>query len=235
MALRFYQEPKRWEDNTLTGDEARHAIKVLRVKVGEEIELFDGTGQVATAKVSEISSKTLLFERNSSQTIKPLTPQIRLYQAIPKGKTMELIIQKAVELGVGHIQPVITQNTVSTSDSPKKVEKWRRVALEASKQCKQAYLPVVEPPIKFNDLEWGSDDLKLVASLRDNSRKMKEVFSENLGAKTISIIVGPEGDFTDEEIDSLEIVGFKPVSMGELTLRVETATLYGISGVRFFY
>jgi len=126
MALRFYQEPKRWEDNTLTGDEARHAIKVLRVKVGEEIELFDGTGQVATAKVSEISSKTLLFERNSSQTIKPLTPQIRLYQAIPKGKTMELIIQKAVELGVGHIQPVITQNTVSTSDSPKKVEKWRR-------------------------------------------------------------------------------------------------------------
>jgi len=89
--------------------------------------------------------------------------------------------------------------------------------------------------VKFNDLEWVPDDLKLVASLRDNSRKMKEVFSENLGAKTISIIVGPEGDFTDEEIDSLEIVGFKPVSMGELTLRVETATLYGISGVRFFY
>jgi len=238
MALRFYHAPDDWAEKVIVGDEAHHAIKVLRVKVGEEIEVFDGQGRVAKGKVTNITGKTLGFEVSSEVVENRAMPQIRLYQAIPKGKTMDLIIQKAVELGVAHIQPIVTKNTVAVSDAPaKKAEKWQRVALEASKQCKQSYMPKVEAPAKFSEvsLSWADDELKLVASLRDNSRTMKEVLSDFTNVGNVSLIIGPEGDFTDNELDTLETAGFLPVSMGELTLRVETATLYGISALRFFY
>ncbi len=236
MPARFYLPSDLWGRDVLDGDEARHAIKVLRVRLGEEIELFDGAGQVASATVTQIAGKVLEFERLEECHLAPTTPEITLYQAIPKGKNMELIIQKAVELGVRAIQPLITDNTVAVSDAPaKKTEKWQRVALEAAKQCKQAYLPKVHQPCHISEVTTFAGEVKLIASLRENATAMKEVLLGTAKPGSISLLVGPEGDFTSHELDAAEESGFVPVSMGDLVLRVETATLYGLSALRFFY
>lgn len=236
MPSRFYLPASQWGDCQLTGEEARHAIKVLRVRIGEEISLFDGAGRVADAVVTTNTGKVLSFKQQSESYVEPISPAITLFQAVPKGKNMDLIVQKAVELGVSAIQPLITENTVAASEATqKKAEKWQRIAMEAAKQCKQAWMPEVREPIKFSEVsDWGTG-LKLVASLRDNAKDMKTALSELNQPQEVSLLVGPEGDFAPLELDHAESEGFIPISMGELVLRVETATLYGLSALRFHY
>lgn len=236
MAARFYIPPTNWLNDLLPEEEAKHALRVLRIKEGETIELFDGKGRVAEAVVKTCTNKSLQYAIIDEQSVAPITPSIHLYQSIPKGKNMDLIIQKAVELGVAEITPLITQNTVAVSGSPaKKVEKWQRVALEACKQCKQPWLPQVNLPASIDSVTADESDLKLVASLRPNAVRMRQVVSDHPEATSIALVVGPEGDFTSSEVDSAEASGFIPISLGELILRVETATLYGISALRYAY
>ena len=236
MAARFYIPPTNWLNDLLPEEEAKHALRVLRIKEGETIELFDGKGRVAEAVVKTCTNKSLQYVIIDEQSVAPITPSIHLYQSIPKGKNMDLIIQKAVELGVAEITPLITQNTVAVSGSPaKKVEKWQRVALEACKQCKQPWLPQVNLPASIDSVTADESDLKLVASLRPNAVRMRQVVSDHAEATSIALVVGPEGDFTSSEVDSAEASGFIPISLGELILRVETATLYGISALRYAY
>jgi len=234
MASRFYLPADQWSVDQLTGDEARHAMKVLRIRLGEEIELFDGAGRVKVAQVTSLASKCVEFSVLSESQVTAVAPRIHLYQAIPKGKNMDLIIQKAVELGVEEITPLVTQNTVAVSDAPeKKVEKWQRVALEAAKQCKQAWMPKVNLPLPMNKLGTPTEELALVASLRENAQSMRAVVEAHQEVSSVSLLVGPEGDFTDDELSQAEQLGFLPITMGDLVLRVETATLYGISALRY--
>jgi len=233
--MRFYRPPEQWGNDTLEGDEARHALKVLRVRQGESIELFDGLGRVARAEVVEAASKRLRYRTTEECEQAPVTPRIRLFQAIPKGKTMDLIIQKAVELGVAEIHPLITQNTVAVSDAPeKKADKWQRVALEAAKQCQQAWLPKVQLPQPLTPALELNDDLPLVASLRPSAIPMRQVVETAPDARSISLLIGPEGDFTDEELDLIEARGVCPISLGDLVLRSETVSIYSLSALRFY-
>ena len=235
MPARFYVPKHDWATNLLSEEEAHHAIKVMRVKTGENIELFDGEGTIATASVTSISGKSLEYTIESEKTLTVKTPSINLYQAIPKGKNMELIIQKAVELGVTEIIPLITKNTVAVSDSPeKKALKWQRTALEACKQCRQAFLPKIHTPVQFTESLKFYGELKVVGALRPNQKPLRETFNSH-APQSVSILVGPEGDFTDSELHYAESSGFIPVTLGDLVLRVETATLYMISATRFFY
>jgi 16S rRNA (uracil1498-N3)-methyltransferase len=236
---RFYLPPSDWQAAALTGDEARHISQVLRVKPGETITVFDGCGRRAAAEVLTVSRDHVSLQIGDSLTPPPPMPAITLAQAIPKGKNMDLIVQKAVELGVAAIQPLVTKNTV-VQPGEGKSDKWRRNALEACKQCGQDTLPHIADPLPFE--RWlassagvppAAGHLRLIASLAPGAKPLREILCAHPGTAEATLLVGPEGDFTPEETTAALDAGFIPVSLGEIVLRVETATLFCLSALRY--
>lgn len=232
---RFYLPQTDWETAVLSGDEARHLSQVLRVKAGETVTVFDGVGRRADAEVISVSRDRVPLRIGAPVVTVPPQPAITLAQAVPKGKNMDLIVQKAVELGISAIQPLVTRNTV-VQPGDGKSEKWRRVALEACKQCGQDTLPVIAEPLPFDRwLAAQPDDtsLKLIASLAPGARPLREVLRAHPATTRATLLVGPEGDFTPAETTSALGAGFLPVSLGDIVLRVETATFFCISALRY--
>ena len=237
---RFFLSPEAWGAQALLGgDEAKHAAQVLRLRAGDRITVFDGRGRSAGAEILDVSKSELRLALGQEILAPRLEPEICLAQAVPKGKTMDLIVQKAVELGVTTIQPLITRNTVvqvDGDDAPRKSAKWQRVALEACKQCGQDLLPQVLPVRDFASWVAGSDgDLKVIASLLPGARPLREVLRDAGPGSTgrVTLLVGPEGDFSAAEgLAALE-AGFVPASLGSIVLRAETAAFFGISAIRY--
>src|SRR5439155_25236888 len=143
---RFYLAPNDWPAAILAGTEAHHARNVLRLQPGDRVTLFDGQGREATAEISALDSAGVQLCILSEGVTPPLRARITLAQAIPKGKNMDLIVQKAVEIGAAEIFPLLSARTVVQLDSEsaaQKQAKWQTVALEAAKQCGQNWLPRV--------------------------------------------------------------------------------------------
>ncbi|HEX7262520.1 MAG TPA: 16S rRNA (uracil(1498)-N(3))-methyltransferase [Luteolibacter sp.] len=232
---RFYLPPDAWGNPSLTGDEARHLSQVLRMKPGDSLVVFDGKGRRAAAQVLEVSRERVPLKLGEVlPSVAPL-PAITLAQAIPKGKNMDLIVQKSVELGIAAIQPLVTRYTV-VQPGEGKAEKWRRNALEACKQCGQDTLPEIVEPMNFD--RWiGSQQeapgLKLIASLAPGARPLREVLRAHPGTTQATFLIGPEGDFSAEETHAATAAGFLPVSLGSIVLRVETATIFCLSALRY--
>lgn len=232
--MRFYLPPHAWDNATLEGDEARHLAQVLRIKQGETVTVFDGQGRRAPAVVRGVSRDRVTLEIGEAVRQRQPRPAITLAQAIPKGKNMDLIVQKAVELGVGRIQPLVTRHTI-VHPGEGKAEKWRRTALEACKQCGQDLLPDIAEPLPFD--RWLADGpdarLRIIASLAPGSRPFRDVLRDHPQTDAATLLIGPEGDFNPDETTAALNAGFLPVSLGPVVLRVETASLYGISALRY--
>jgi 16S rRNA (uracil1498-N3)-methyltransferase len=234
---RFYLPPAAWTETPfLDGDEAKHLAQVLRIQSGDTITVFDGLGNFAEARVLSVSKQRVDLMLELAESKPTPLPEITLVQAIPKGKNMDWIVQKAVELGVSKIQPLVTRNTI-VSPGDEKAEKWRRTALEACKQCAQFTIPVIEDPMTFDAWLKTTDpsELKIIASLAENPQNFRETLAAHPEIQTISILVGPEGDFTPQETEAALSAGYIPVTLGDLVLRVETATLFCLSAIRFHY
>src|SRR5213080_5008349 len=168
---RFYISPENWNPDApaLTGSEAHHARDVLRMKPAEKLVLFNGRGREITAEIVDLSSDEIRLRKLHEAETPPLRCRIVLGQAIPKGKNMELIVQKAVEIGAAEITPIISDRTIVQIDSEsaaQKQSKWRQVAIEAAKQCGQNWLPRVHMPRKLAELSSmaseESFDLRLI-------------------------------------------------------------------------
>ncbi|TAE77774.1 MAG: 16S rRNA (uracil(1498)-N(3))-methyltransferase [Verrucomicrobia bacterium] len=235
---RFFLSPEAWGVRpALIGDEAKHAAQVLRVRRGDRVTVFDGRGRSAAAEVLEVGKAELLLQLGDAVSRPPLLPEIRLAQAVPKGKTMDLVVQKAVELGVAAIQPLITRHTVvqvDGDDAARKSQKWQRVALEACKQCGQDLLPEVASVRDF--AEWlpsEQGELRIIASLFPGARPLREILRGASVPRTVTFLVGPEGDFSQEEGAAAVAAGFQPASLGEIVLRAETASFFGVSAIRY--
>jgi 16S rRNA (uracil1498-N3)-methyltransferase len=173
------------------------------------------------------------------QAATALSCQITLLQAIPKGKLFESIIQKATELGAFRIVPVLAERVASKlddEDAVHKTEKWRHVAIEAIKQCGSPWLPQIEPPMTPGQFLSRRErfELPLVAALDGERRHPREFFA-NFQARhhrlpaSICIWIGPEGDFTPAEMESIKTAGALPITLGSLVLRTETAATYCLS------
>jgi 16S rRNA (uracil1498-N3)-methyltransferase len=245
---RFYISPNQWNlsDVALTGDEARHCAQVMRKEAGQEIVVFNGAGAWARAEITR-SGKERVELRLVEQGESPAPAvSITLFQSIPKGSNMDLIIEKSVELGVNAIVPVFSDRTVvrlDGKDAAKKQEKWQRLALEACKQCGQNWLPQVSVPVSF-DAAWRqlpSHDVRLIAAIQEDSRSVKDTLASvsALGQhrerriRSVLMAIGPEGDFTPEEYAAARGAhGCLPVSLGSIILRVETAAMYCLSVLR---
>src|SRR5256714_7726884 len=166
---RFYISPQNWNPRALalTGAEAHHARDVLRMKEADELVLFNGRGQEITAEIIDLGSDAITLRKLHEAETPPLQCRIVLGQAIPKGKNMDLIVQKAVEIGAAEIAPIISDRTIVQVDSEsaaQKQTKWQQIAIEAAKQCGQNWLPRMHTPRKlgefFSALE-ASFDLRL--------------------------------------------------------------------------
>ncbi len=235
---RFFLSPDAWgERAVLSGEEAKHAAQVMRLRRGDAVTVFDGRGRSARAEITDASKSELHLSLGEARASPVPVPEITLAQAVPKGKTMDLIVQKAVELGVNAIQPLITRRTVvqvDQEDASKKAAKWQRVALEACKQCGQDLLPEVAAPRSFADwLPRAQGDLKIIASLFPGARPLREILREVPVPARVTLLVGPEGDFSPEEGEAAVAADFRAASLGSIVLRAETASFFGISAIRY--
>ncbi len=239
---RFYIPPDRWDLDALTLDEgeAHHALDVLRLQVGQHAVVFNGEGEEATVQIVAASKRSVQLEAVELRLTAPLPCQITLAQAIPKGKNMDLIVQKATELGAAAIVPLLSERTVvqaDEKDATRKQQKWQQVVIEAAKQCGQNWLPKVFRPQSLTDFFAAGHpfDLSLVASLQPGALHPKQVIEHAIKQldgqrpKSVLVLVGPEGDLTPAEIELALKHQCYPITLGPIVLRVETAALYCLS------
>jgi 16S rRNA (uracil1498-N3)-methyltransferase len=238
---RFYIPPERWSLNSLVlGDsEAHHCIDVLRLGVRSRVVVFNGRGAEITAEITAIENGSVHLKELISTKTESLRSAITLAQAIPKGKNMDLIIQKATELGVARIVPLVSDRTIvqlEEGELHRRRERWKQVMIEAAKQSGQNWLPEIAVPVtpKQFFIEFDRYELPLIASLQNDARNFKKVlanFREQHGRRPGSalILIGPEGDFTPAETSSAKSAGCIPVSLGPIVLRTETAAIYSLS------
>jgi len=238
---RFYLPPEECRDLSLclTGAEAHHARHVLRVRGGEQVVVLDGVGHEYLCEVHESERDRIRLAIVERSCHPAPAARITLLQAVPKGKVMETIIQKATELGVFRIVPLLSERVIAHLDEEEaahRAEKWRLVAREAIKQCGSVWLPEVEVPLTPSQFLARKEhfDLPLIASLESGSRPAKDYFRafrarSGRMPESACVWIGPEGDFTSGEARAIKAQGALPITLGPLVLRTETAAVYCLS------
>jgi 16S rRNA (uracil1498-N3)-methyltransferase len=209
------------------------------LKRGQRVTVLDGAGHEFFCEVENAAKDSLTLAVKETKSTPPLPCALTLLQAVPKGKIIESIIQKAVELGTQRIVPVLSGRVVTQLDdgnAESKRDKWQTVAVEAIKQCGAAWLPKVEMPTTIERFLARNEsfDLPLVGSLQKERRHPRECLSEfQIKHKrlphSVGVWIGPEGDFTLGELQAIQAAGALPISLGRLVLRVETAAIYCLS------
>jgi 16S rRNA (uracil1498-N3)-methyltransferase len=237
---RFYLAPEncKGDELFLTGSEAHHALHVLRVRRGQSIAVLDGVGHEFICDVQESDRDKIRLCVRESTTAAPLPCRITLLQALPKGKLFEGIVQKATELGVTRIVPLLSERVVvhlNKNDAARKAAKWQSIAVEALKQCGAAWLPRVEVPIPPKEFLARKEhfDVALVGSLQADAQHPRQYLHQSSQRRSVAIWIGPEGDFTPEELEAIKASGAHPITLGPLVLRTETAAIYSISIVNY--
>ena len=210
---------------------SHHLIKVLRKKEGDELVLFDGKGNSCLGVISKIHRSEVqldvidIFEKSLRSGI-----EINLGQSLIKNDPFNLTIQKATELGVTSFHPLITDRSeLKIKMTRNRSLRWNLIARGACEQCGENWLPVIEDPVKLD--RWAANvESKIKIVLYPNADNKISDFKYK---DSVSLAIGPEGDFSDYEVDSLTEKGFIPVSIGKRILRAETAAISAISSVRF--
>lgn len=238
---RFYIAPEQWDLEHLQLDlsQTHHCIEVVRLQKGNHAIVFNGCGMEATVEITGINKKEVQMQKLHHLNSPKPKWEITLGQAIPKGKNMDLIVQKATELGAAAVAPLCSGRSVvqcNPAESIKKQLKWKMIAIEAAKQCGQNWLPTIhfpQTPEKFlNDNP--SFDLKLIAAIQPNAVHLKKFLKDLPATQSkdpfkVLILIGPEGDFTPTEYTLAQNAGCRLITLGPIILRTETAALYCLS------
>ena len=243
---RFHVLSDLTQDQTILLDqkESRHALRVLRLNEGEVVELFDSSGHTARGIVAGKEGGRLRISIDRSAALpgrgEGNDVRITLAAAVIKPERMELMIQKASELGVHALWPVLTERTVVRLSSERwrsKLERWRKIALESCKQCGRSVIPEIGAVRSLNELLplLPEFDTVLIPTLAVEGESLYNVLRKNSSSVRILVLIGPEGDFSAKEARSALEAGALPVTLGPLVLRSETAALYALSAAQFYY
>ena len=208
----------------IVGDEHQH-LKVARAEVGEAIEIFDGKGGVWAGKVQSAGKHETGVEILESRQVDRFGPELVLGLSLVKPAAFELALEKAVEVGVSRIVPIIASRSNVTS---RRSDRWMRVILEAAKQSKRYHLPVLDEPIRFEAALDSSATTKIVFAERGGGP-----LKSALAGQPAFFLIGPEGGWTDEELDAARGKGFTLVGLGGGILRTETAAIVGAALIRY--
>jgi 16S rRNA (uracil1498-N3)-methyltransferase len=228
----FFVEPNQVQENQIfiTGSDVNHIRNVLRMKMGEHIRVSDNSGRSFFCHIREIGSDTVIADIDETdETGTELKNRILLFQGLPKADKMELIIQKSVELGVSGIIPVAMKNCVVRLDEKKaasKTSRWQAIAESAAKQSKRTVIPRIHEPVSWKEALNLAKTLDITLVPYENERGMdatREIIGSIAPDKTIGIMIGPEGGFSDAEIQMADETGFHRISLGRRILRTETA------------
>ena len=230
----FVEEEQVHSDSiSITGGDVNHIKNVLRMKNGETIRVSSKSGQAYFCHISSILDDEVIAAIDSADdTGTELDNHIVLYQGLPKGDKMELIIQKAVELGVSEIVPVAMKNCVVKLDE-KKLQRWQAIAESAAKQSKRTVIPTVKQPVTYKEALKIASELDITLVPYENERGMdatREIMEQLKAGQTIGVVVGPEGGFAPEEIALVdEHATMHRISLGRRILRTETAGLAALA------
>ena len=217
---------------TLSADEARHARDVLRLGRGDEVFVFDGEGREYRCVIADIASRSMtLTVAEDTEAAKPESPlDLTLAVALLKGEKFDLVVQKATELGVTRLAPVITARADvrirEPQDAVRKAERWQRIALEAAKQCGRARLMQVKPPTNLDEFfrSITNVQLKVMFTERDGG-SVDVAFETKPEFKSVVALVGSEGGWTENEISEARKHDWKLVTLRGRTMRAETAAI----------
>ncbi len=212
---------------TLSPEESHHAVTVLRSKVGDELELFDGKGNVADASINKVTRRHVTVTADRIEE-RPADSSIRLTLAVamPKAQRQAFLVEKCTELGVSAIWPLICERSVAIP-KPSAVEKWTRRVIEAAKQSKRCWLPTISLPIAFSAVVEKRADFDAVGLLNpaEQSVTLREFVQKSARAQSMLLLVGPEGGWTNEELDQTDDAGISLLRLGRTILRTETAAV----------
>ena len=241
---RFFVEPHQIDEAAhqihIVGTDVNHMSNVLRMKQGEEVWISDGGKKEYRCAIEAFSAdEVLLHIIYAQEPDYELSSRIYLFQGLPKADKMELIIQKAVELGAYEIIPVETKRCVVKLDgkkAAKKVERWQQIAESAAKQSKRMLIPNVHQVLSFKEaLKYAeSMDIRLIPyELAKGMQETKEILAAIEPGQSIGIFIGPEGGFEEKEVEAAISEGAKPITLGKRILRTETAGLAILSVLMF--
>lgn len=236
---RFFVEPHQIDEAGhcihITGSDVNHIKNVLRMKVGEELWISDGCAKEYHCSIERLDEEVLAHILYIQEPDYELPSRIYLFQGLPKADKMELIIQKAVELGAYEIIPVETRRCVVKLDekkAEKKISRWQQIAQSAAKQSKRMLVPEVHPVMGFSEALAYSQKLGVRLIPYELARGMKEtrkILGEIPKGASIGIFIGPEGGFDEAEVHAAMEAGARPITLGRRILRTETAGLTALS------
>ena len=220
----------------ITGTDYKHIVKVLRLKAGASITLFDSDATEYYGKISDIDKKEIIISIEGSQKVNTDSPiEITLLQGMPKADKMDYIIEKATELGVHKIVPVITER--SQIRDRDRLKRWERIALEASKQCGRTKPTIIENTLNFEDAlnVYSNNELPIILQVNTEVSAKTYIKNSLQAPQNIVLFVGPEGGFTDNEVLLGKEMGFIVLGLGPRVLRTETASVSVLSILQFHY
>ena len=232
---RFYAPPEAFDLRTkqvsLAVDEARHLREVLRLKPGDHVKVFDGSGNEYSATIEKAMRDSALLRLGEQLEPASVESPLRLTLAVAllKGDKFDLVVQKATELGVSEIVSVMTRfadiRLHDSADASKRVTRWQRISLEAAKQSGRAVLPLVNAPVDLSALVSHEADGALRVMFAERNGESLSELPASVPSQTITILVGSEGGWADEEVESARGHGWKIVTLGGRVLRAETAAI----------
>jgi len=219
------------EQITITGSDVNHIKNVLRMERGDELMVCDGTGMQYTCEIKDFpGGEVLLAVLRAEKASTELPVRLKLYQGLPKKDKMELIIQKAVELGAVEIIPVMTKRCIvkleDEKKEAKKLERWQAIAESAAKQSGRGIIPTVGHVINYKDAikKASSEGMALIPyEMAEGMKSLKSAANAAAKQQVISVFIGPEGGFEEAEVEFARENGVVPVSLGKRILRTETA------------
>lgn len=229
------------QSGTVTGSELGHMRRVLRLRTGDRVTLFDDEGREHEGIIQSYSGRSAEIEiLNSCQPKRESSLDVTLAQALGKGEKMDWVVEKATELGVRSIVPFFSSRTVPRLDTKKiesRRERWKRIAISAAKQSARTRIPEILGLIAFEDLlrrPWPSE-LKLIFLEEGSLQGLTEIKEEKSHLSSVLLVIGPEGGFTYEEASETMRRGFRSIGLGKRILRTETAALAALSVVQFLW
>ncbi len=220
----------------ISESERHHLLNVLRLRASEQIEVFDGDGNRYVASLCDTRASPLQAKIHQHQFHPHTPPYITLFQGLPKFDKMDLIVQKTTEIGVNEIAPMICQYSIPKSVvQQKRVTRWQRIANEAAKQCKRPHFVHVRA-LQGMEVCLGEAsrfDLLILLWEGENRQALKGILRNHQAAKAVGLFVGPEGGFSDEEVELVLQNGCLSATLGDNILRTETAAIVGVASVMY--
>ncbi len=224
----------------LENDNLNYIKNVLRLKPGDPVIVFDGKRFEYETIIDKFETDSAILKLIVKNEVHHSEIRITLAQSIPKAGKMEFILQKATELGITKIIPVISRRSIPKFSGPKmtaKVSRWRKIAIEASRQCGRAVIPDITDIVSFDEMVTlpGENDCRIILWEEETTQGLKTILQNPTGKdrNDYFIVVGPEGGFTREEVESARANGFTSVTLGTYILRTETVGLAVLSILQY--